>query len=140
MDLFVTQYDWIQRTRETLFRYCETLSPEDYVKELEVFGGDSIRNLHVHVADCYRVWLGSRALRKSPLKITPESVSNIQEMREVFRKTDDLVNEFLREYKGKWESLLLLRFKVEVLESLQHYGFLHIPLPMSFTIKAKLLK
>lgn len=103
MDVLVSQYDWIQPTRELLFRYCESLSPTDYVKKLENFGGDSIRNLHAHVADCYRVWLGNRALGKPLPEIKPESVNNVQEMREVFGKTDVLVHEFLNEFKGRWD-------------------------------------
>ncbi|UZJ76812.1 DinB family protein [Fictibacillus sp. KU28468] len=110
MDVFVSQYDWIQRTRESLFHYCETLSPSDYVKELETFGGDSIRSLHAHVADCYRLWLGDRALGKSLLKIKPEAINNVQEMREVFRKTDILVHEFLNEFKGKWDQTVQVSF------------------------------
>ncbi len=111
MDVFISQYDWIQRSRESLFRYCETLSPADYVKELEAFGGDSIRSLHAHVADCYRVWLGSRALAKSLPKIKPEFANNVQEMREVFRKTDELVHEFLNEFKGKWDHTIQVSFQ-----------------------------
>lgn len=111
MDVFVSQYEWIQRTRESLFRYCETMSPLDYVKELETFGGDSIRSLHAHVADCYRVWLGSRALGKSLPKITPDSINSVQEMREVFRKTDDLVHEFLNEFIGKWDNVVQVSFE-----------------------------
>lgn len=104
MDVFVTQYDWIQRTRESLFDYCETLSPTDYVKELENFGGDSVRSLHVHVTNCYRVWLGNRALGKPLPEIKPDSVNSVKEMREIFRATDDLVYEFLNEFNGKWET------------------------------------
>jgi len=111
MDVFVSQYDWIRRTRELLFGYCETLTPTDYVKELEAFGGDSIRNLHAHVADCYRVWLGSRALGQSLPEIKPDSVNNVQEMREVFGKTDALVQEFLNEFKGKWDNIIQVSFQ-----------------------------
>ncbi|MDR0138591.1 DinB family protein [Metabacillus idriensis] len=110
MDVFVSQYDWVQRTRESLFHYCETLSPSDYVKNLETFGGDSIRSLHAHVADCYRVWLGDRALGKSLPKIKPESIKNVQEMREVFKKTDGLVHEFLNEFEGKWDQNVQVSF------------------------------
>ncbi|PFA63068.1 damage-inducible protein DinB [Bacillus sp. AFS015802] len=110
MDAFVSQYEWIRRTRELLFDYCETISPADYVKELEGFGGDSIRNLHVHVADCYRVWLGARALGQSLPVITPESVHDVKEMREIFRKTDDLIHEFLEEFKGNWDHTLQVSF------------------------------
>ena len=110
MDVFITQYDWIKRTRESLFRYCETLPPSDYVKELDNLGGDSIRNLHAHVADCYRVWLGSRALGQSLQEITPETVNNVKEMREVFRNTDSKVDEFLNKFKGKWNHTIHVSF------------------------------
>lgn len=101
MKAFERQYDLIRQTRELLFRYCETLAPEDYVKELESFGGDSIRNLHTHVAECYQVWLGNRALGESLPEITPMSINNVQEMREVFRETDALVHKFLNEFNDK---------------------------------------
>ncbi|SDM71205.1 Uncharacterized damage-inducible protein DinB (forms a four-helix bundle) [Fictibacillus solisalsi] len=103
MDVFVSQYEWIRRTRETLFRYCETLAYEDYVRELETFGGDSIRNLHAHVADCYQTWLGNRALGHKLPEIKPQTINCVQDMRQIFAKTDDLVLEFLQEYKGNWE-------------------------------------
>ncbi|WNB90957.1 DinB family protein [Bacillus sp. NEB1478] len=111
MDVFVRQYDWIQSTRETLFHYCESISPSDYVKELEAFGGDSIRSLHAHVADCYRVWLGNRALGHSIPKIDPLSIDNVQEMREVFSKTDALVHEFLNEFENKWDQNVHVSFE-----------------------------
>ncbi|OOE12478.1 DinB family protein [Fictibacillus arsenicus] len=111
MDVFVSQYDWIQRSRETLFRYCETMSPEDYVKELDSFGGDSIRSLHVHVVNCYRGWLGNRALGKPLAEIKPESVPIVREMREIFMETDALVHEFLNKFKGNWDESTLVTFR-----------------------------
>lgn len=103
MNVYKSQYELIQRTRESLFRYCETLSPADYVTEVEALGGASIRSLHAHVADCYRVWLGNRALGKSLPKVKPESIGNVEDMREVFKTIDALVYEFLNDYKDKWE-------------------------------------
>ncbi|WP_238651874.1 DinB family protein [Paenibacillus piscarius] len=103
MDVFKGQYEMIQRTRESLFRYCESMSPADYVKEIESFGGASIRSLHAHVADCYRIWLGIRALGKSLPTINPESVDNVEKMRQVFKNTDELVYEFLNDFKNKWD-------------------------------------
>ncbi|MEC0371282.1 hypothetical protein [Paenibacillus chibensis] len=54
MNVFESQYELIQRTRESLFRYCETFSHADYVQEVKALGGISIRSLHAHVADCYK--------------------------------------------------------------------------------------
>ncbi|HET7578104.1 MAG TPA: DinB family protein [Bacillales bacterium] len=115
MDLFESQYDWIQRTREPLFRYCETLAQEDYVKELESFGGDSIRNLHVHVANCYFMWLGHRALGK-PLPEKEPDAANVREMRQLFAETDALVHEFLHEFKGNWDQPIQVVWEDEKME------------------------
>ena len=106
MDVFKSQYESIKRTRELLFRYCEIITPADYVKEVKSLGGDSIRSLHAHVADCYRVWLGNRALGKILPRIHPKSVDNVQEMRDIFKDVDALVYEFLNHFGDKWDPFL----------------------------------
>ncbi|KMJ57220.1 damage-inducible protein DinB [Bacillus sp. LL01] len=111
MELFQSQYDWIKRTRETLFQYCEGMPYEQYIKEVESFGGDSIRNLHVHIASCYHFWLGTHALKKSIPQTDPNTINNVQDMRELFRKTDELVEEFLQEFEGNWEHIIPYTFK-----------------------------
>ncbi|EPD81789.1 MULTISPECIES: DinB family protein [unclassified Paenibacillus] len=125
MDVLRNQYELIQRTRESLFRYCETFSPTDYVKEVETLGGVSIRSLHAHVADCYRVWLGSRALGQSIPKIKPESVDNVQEMREVFKKADVLVDEFLGDFKNKWDPSVQAPWQSDSVELTELWLFTH---------------
>ncbi|HET7629466.1 MAG TPA: DinB family protein [Bacillales bacterium] len=106
MDVMAKQYDWIKVTRQSLFRYCETLTLEDYLKEHEGFGGWSIRYLHVHVANCYEGWLRSEGLNEEPQFVAPDSVSQVQEMRTVFDRVDGLVEQFLRRYEGKWDTIL----------------------------------
>ncbi|MGG1573953.1 DinB family protein [Fictibacillus sp. NRS-1165] len=125
MDVFVSQYDCIQRTRESLFNYCEALLPADYVKDLDSFGGDSIRSLHAHVADCYWTWLGIRALGKPIHHLQPKSVNDVQEMREVFRKTDAIVHEFLNEFHGKWDHPIEVSLKVGSMETTPLWLFTH---------------
>ncbi|MGD6818287.1 DinB family protein [Metabacillus sp. 113a] len=110
MDGLKNQYDWIRRTREVLFTYCESLAPSDYVKELESFGGDSIRNLHAHVADCYRTWLGIMTLGKPIPHVQLESVQTVQDMRKIFKETDEVVYDFLDEFKGKWDQAIHVDF------------------------------
>jgi uncharacterized damage-inducible protein DinB len=140
MDVFVSQYEWIRRTRESLFRYCETMSPSHYVKELETFGGDSIRGLHAHVADCYRVWLGSRALGKSLPEITPDSINSVQEMRVVFRETDALVHEFLNEFKGKWDNTVQVSFEEGVSTKISSLWLLTHTITHEFHHKGQIVK
>jgi uncharacterized damage-inducible protein DinB len=111
MDLFTGQYEWIQRTRESLFEYCEGLSSEDYRQELASFGGDSIRDLHLHVVNCYRIWLGCRALGQSLPEVMKESVNTVEDMREIFRETDALIQEFLEKYAGNWDHTVKVTFR-----------------------------
>ncbi|WP_405112558.1 DinB family protein [Paenibacillus sp. FSL K6-1217] len=125
MNVFKSQYEMIQRTRESLFRFCETLSPTDYVKEIEAFGGVSIRSLHAHVADCYRIWLGNRALGKSLPKVNPESVDNIEKMREIFKNTDELVYEFLNDFKIKWDPAITASWQSDSVELTELWLFTH---------------
>ncbi|WP_404447713.1 DinB family protein [Sutcliffiella horikoshii] len=106
MELFQSQYDWIRRTREPLFTYCEGMSHADYVKEMEAFGGDSIRNLHVHIATCYHFWLGTHGLGKTIAKTDPQDIKTVQDMRELFHKTDEIVEGFLRKYEGNWDHII----------------------------------
>jgi len=100
------QYVWIHRTREVLFNYLETISAEDYVKNLEQFGRGSIRNLQAHVADCYRFWLGSFALKRPLTHISAESVQTVQEMRKVFAEINLLVTDFLNQFEAQTDLLI----------------------------------
>lgn len=102
MDLFAQQYDWVRRTREILFQYCEGMTPEDYTKEVEGFDC-SIRDLHAHVAGCYQHWLGNIALEKGMSVLNSDSIKNVSDMRSLFKETDQLVNEYLQEYEGRWD-------------------------------------
>ncbi|MFD2924139.1 DinB family protein [Halobacillus naozhouensis] len=102
MNVLIEQYNWIRCTREKLFHYCETITPEDYTCELDQFGWGSIRNLHVHVAECYQSWLGNFGLEKGLSLATPDLVSNVGEMRRIFEKVDRLVIEFLEKFEGQW--------------------------------------
>ncbi|CAG9620394.1 DinB family protein [Sutcliffiella rhizosphaerae] len=111
MEFFANQHEWIKRTRETLFDYCEGMEQSDYLKELESFGGDSIRNLHVHVAGCYQFWLGKHGLGKTIPKVEPETVKNVHEMKVLFQKIDDLVEEFLQNYKDNWGEAIPVTFR-----------------------------
>lgn len=56
-----------------------------------------------HVANGYRVWLGNRALGKALPKVKLASVDNVHKLREVFKRVDALVYEFLDEFRAKWD-------------------------------------
>ncbi|MEI2281844.1 DinB family protein [Paenibacillus polysaccharolyticus] len=125
MNILTNQYEMIKRTRESLFQMCETMSPESYLQPADALGGESIRNLHVHVSDCYRVWLGVRGLGRSIPKLKPESIRDVQEMRALFEKTDLLVDEFLNHFKDNWDAGIQASWMSETAELSELWLFTH---------------
>ncbi|QTN00736.1 DUF664 domain-containing protein [Sediminibacillus dalangtanensis] len=95
MSVLTQQYKLVRYTRESLFSFCEQLTAEDYTKELNGFGWESIRTLHVHVADCYQAWLAHFALKKDRERVNPETITNVAGMRKQFILVNQLVDEFL---------------------------------------------
>lgn len=61
-----------------------------------------MRNLHVHVAECYQSWLGNFGLKKGLSLVTSEQVKSVKDMRRIFEEVDSLVYEFLEEFEGQW--------------------------------------
>lgn len=58
------QYNLISSTRETLFSFLEEIPVEKLHSTVPNFGSGSIIKTHIHVADCYRYWLGSFAFKQ----------------------------------------------------------------------------
>jgi uncharacterized damage-inducible protein DinB len=101
---FQEQYEWVRKTRESLFSYCETLDPTDYIQPLEGFGGGSIRDLHGHVAECYGFWLGKFSIEESEGLGNYQLPKIVSEMRDLFQRADACVAEFFRAIEDKWET------------------------------------
>lgn len=101
MNILTSQYEMIKRTRE------------------------SIRNLHVHVSDCYRVCLGVRGLGRSIPKLKPESIRDVKEMRALFAKTDLLVDDFLHKFKDNWDADIQAGWMSETAELSKLWLFTH---------------
>jgi uncharacterized damage-inducible protein DinB len=90
------QYQMVTGSREVLLEYCDKIAPAHFILENSSYGrGGSMRNLLVHIANCYEFWIGRHALRK-PLEETAFSEAHsVAAIRPVFKRVDDLVNEFL---------------------------------------------
>lgn len=102
MHLPLEQYELVQSSREVVFKYCETLRPEHLVCNLESFGGGSMRNLLVHIANTYRFWIGNFALKRSEPYFDQESYENISRLRKAYHEVDSLVKCFLDERIDVW--------------------------------------
>lgn len=88
-------YGWVRRSREVLFGYCASLPPEIYTQERPDFAFGSIRNLHVHVADCYLWWLGSVGMGHPETDLKGADFPNVSTARAAFEGVDRLVEEAL---------------------------------------------
>lgn len=91
-------YGWVRRSREILFDYCASLPPEIYTQEHPDFAFGSIRNLHVHVADCYLWWLGSVGMGHPDANLSGQDFSNVAAVRWAFDRVDRVVEEALQRF------------------------------------------
>lgn len=91
-------YAWVKQTREVVFRYCETLPPQVYVREHSDFGFGSIRNLHAHVAERYLWWVGTAGLGLPEPTVERNDLSDVTAMRRLFAQVDAGVDEALRNF------------------------------------------
>jgi uncharacterized damage-inducible protein DinB len=114
METLLTMYDLIRRTREDLFTYCETLPLAVYTAERPGVSHGSIRDIHLHVANCYRAWLGNFGLGDPDVswRSTPSSTCpDVAAMRLSFADVDALVGRFLEHYRTDITALVTGRLR-----------------------------
>ena len=93
------QYNLISSTRENLFTFLEEIPQEKLHSTVPNFGSGSIIKTHIHVADCYRYWLGTFAFnqkRAIPFASDYEiEHADVEKVRARFKLVDDC-NTFFR--------------------------------------------
>jgi uncharacterized damage-inducible protein DinB len=107
VDILKEQYSLIKHTRENLFAFLEGIPLEKLYESVPNFGSGSIINTHIHVADCYRYWLGSFAMgqKRSEFAFATENDierSNVKDVRDIFEQADEVVERFLDEFRDRW--------------------------------------
>jgi uncharacterized damage-inducible protein DinB len=90
-----TFYGLTKRTREKVLDWLETLAPEVFALEHQSFAYGSLRNIYVHIADCYLGWISEVGLGNKPIEI---SVHNLNELRAIFAKVDETVTKLLETF------------------------------------------
>lgn len=94
------QYEAVQSSRQALFEYCKTISPEDFVTENSSFGrGGSIRNLLVHIANVYEFWIANTVLKKNIQFTEYQSKQKIDEVIELFLSVDLFMKKFIELFR-----------------------------------------
>lgn len=101
------QYKLVKDARELLLAYCSAISQENFIQQNNAFGIASIRDLLVHIANCYQVWLG-RALKQPIEFIAEEKITTVEEARQLFHTIDELTDQFIDFIKKKKPAILLI--------------------------------
>ncbi|PFE03281.1 damage-inducible protein DinB [Bacillus cereus] len=107
LDVLKQQYNFISSTRENLFTFLEEIPPQKLHNTVPNFGSGSIIKTHIHVADCYRYWLGSFACNKkrSDFSFATDyeiEHSDVELVRERFKLVDEIVQRFFDEFNTRW--------------------------------------
>ncbi|WP_044642761.1 DinB family protein [Risungbinella massiliensis] len=90
------EYEWVKQTREVLLNFCSELDQNDFTRQMDGFGFQSVREALVHIADCYNGWLGSFILLKTKNpKTSKEDLLQLglDDIKVRFEYVDSLVNE-----------------------------------------------
>lgn len=107
LDVLKQQYGFIRSARQTLFEFMKEIPLQELHSTVPNFGKDSIIRTHIHVADCYRYWLGSFSFRQkradfsfaSEYELEHSDVENVQSR---FELVDEVVQRFLDEFNSRW--------------------------------------
>ena len=84
------EYEWVRQTRRTLLDFCRELEVSDFI---------CVRELLVHITDCYIAWLGSFVLLKTKEPLTPKEdleKFNLDEIKLRFEQVDFIVYEVFK--------------------------------------------
>jgi uncharacterized damage-inducible protein DinB len=99
MKIFEDQYQLVRESRTVVFKYCESISPADFTKSVDIFGrGGSIRNLLTHNANTYKFWIGQQILNREMIFSEYEEIKNIRDIKNLFEDVNQLMKDFFRRY------------------------------------------
>lgn len=90
------QYALVQSSRSVLLDYCATISAEHLVAVHPGFGRGSVRDMLIHIANVYELWIAEKALERDVTFTSPHDVLTIEHVRDVFRRVDSIVEDFFR--------------------------------------------
>ena len=91
-----TEYEWVKQTRELIFDFCSELDANEFSRQVDGFGFQSMKETLVHIANCYYAWLGSYVLLKTKKPLTSKEELQqlgLNEIKVRFQQVDSFVNE-----------------------------------------------
>jgi uncharacterized damage-inducible protein DinB len=107
LDVLKQQYGFIRAARQTLFEFLKEIPLEELHRTIPSFGNASIIRTHIHVADCYRYWLGSFAFKQKRADFSfaseyEKAHSDVEKVQSKFELADEAVQRFLDEFNSRW--------------------------------------
>jgi uncharacterized damage-inducible protein DinB len=96
----------VKYSRKALFEYCHQIQTTDFVSENSTFGKGSIRNLLVHIANCYEFWVIKQGMGKDIHFTSYSSQHTIEDIQKLYQETDAYMEEFIQ--NAVWDKPLTI--------------------------------
>lgn len=96
-------YDWVKQTREPLMAALEKLGPERYRAAQATLAGDSVRDRHLHIAQCYIYWVARVALEEGVPDPRVADFADPASARDAFAVADGAVERLLERFAGRMD-------------------------------------
>ncbi|PSK93403.1 DinB family protein [Taibaiella chishuiensis] len=105
-DFLQLQYGLVQASRAVLLQYTATMQQQHFTRSSPAFGRGSVRNLLVHICDTYHYWIADRVLQLEPAFPPFDAYDTLDQCRDYFEKTDQLMTLFLERFAGQYTNPL----------------------------------
>lgn len=134
-----TLYSLVKGSRERVFRWLESLPTGVFTQEHPDFAYGSLRNIHAHVAVCYRVWVGEGGLKLEDWqpRIPAADLPDVAAMRAAFSDVDALMEQAFAQF-SQIDAPLDITFRDQPLKVTQRWLVMH-PLTHEFHHKGQML-
>jgi len=94
-------YDWVRRTREPLVKALGALGADRYAAPQATLAGDSVRDRHLHMAQCYIHWVERVGLERDVPDPDPADYPDPVSALAAFERADRAVAELLERHAGR---------------------------------------
>lgn len=105
MNILKEQYEMIRSSRAVVLDFFSTIPWHDLNKPLNEFNESSLVSLSLHIANTYFFWLKKFAANEEIEYFEEHHVNNINDLRNIFNKADELVNNFVETHPDAAEKI-----------------------------------
>ncbi|WP_419699610.1 DinB family protein [Mucilaginibacter sp. NFX135] len=103
------QYQLVLSSHGVLLDFLGTIHPEHLAQSIPSYNNDSMDSLMRHVANTYLGWLLNFLQQEQRPYFTEDNHKNLQAIRGMFEQVNQVVNDFLQQYKDVNGPLILPR-------------------------------